>query len=140
MCCPRRPLPLRPASCLRPRPLLCCLAAGLGLWLALASAAPAQDAEPQKVRLLVAGPSRLRQSVTESWGSFDFTLTNFTDQDRLARVLIFYEGQEDVQYGRDVWVPARSTLISWALVGPAGAQAGEMRREIRSRLYDRTGG
>jgi hypothetical protein len=85
-------------------------------------------------------PGGARNSATESWGAFDFNLTNLTDADRTARVLVSYDGQPDVQYGRDVWVPARSALSTWALVGPAPAQPWENRRDVQFLLYDRTDG
>ncbi len=53
---------------------------------------------------------RARTSVTSSWGIFSFNLINPGEQDRLARVLVYNAAEPDVQYGRDVWVPARSTL------------------------------
>src|SRR5205807_286198 len=71
--------------------------------------ASAQDREPPALRLAGLVPGGVRNSLTESWGTFDFSLTNLTNTDRQSRVLLFYEGQPDVQYGRDVWVPARST-------------------------------
>src|SRR5207248_4752277 len=61
-----------------------------------------------------------------------------TDSDRRARVLLGYEGQPDAQYGRDAWVPARSTLSSWLLVGPAPAQPSRQSREVQFLLYDRS--
>src|SRR5262245_16481950 len=89
--------------------LLCCLLA--------AGAATAQGRSPLRLdSVMVAGA---RASVTEAWGTFDFIVSNPSDQDRLARVRIVYEGYPDVQYGRDVWVPARSTITSWLLAGPA---------------------
>jgi hypothetical protein len=85
-------------------------------------------------------PAGVRSSTTESWGSLQFEVTNDSDTDRQARVLAFYNGQPDVQYGRDVWVPARSTLRSWLLTGPAPAQSSETSRQIQFLLYEHTGG
>lgn len=101
---------------------------------------PAQDREPTTLRLGGVMPAGVRSTTTESWTRFEFTVTNLTDTDRQARVLAFYEGQPDVQYGRDVWVPAHATLASWFLVGPAEAQAPGMARQMQMLLYDRTGG
>src|SRR5690349_20748976 len=115
-----------------------CLLAGLGLGLCCGPLAPAQ--EPPPLRLGGLYPTGARNSVTEGWGTFEFNLTNPTDTDRQARVLVFYTGQADVQYGRDVWVPARATVSSWLLVGPPPAQSSADSREIQSLLYDRTGG
>ncbi len=83
-------------------------------------------------------PGGVRLSATESWGTFDVRVTNLTDADRLARVLVLYEGRPDVQYGRDVWVPARATRSTWLLVGPAFQQSMTARREVQVLLYDRT--
>jgi hypothetical protein len=96
------------------------------------------DDPPLRVEGVV--PFGVRNTATESWGVFECLLTNFTDRDRLARVLVFYEGQPDEQYGRDVWVPARATLSTWLLMGPAPAQRFPNAREIQVLLYDRTDG
>jgi hypothetical protein len=85
-------------------------------------------------------PAGARSTATEAWGSYDVGLTNLTDTDRSARVLLSYDGQPDVQYGRDVWVPARSTLLTWALVGPTPAQKTGTYRDVTAWLYDRSGG
>src|SRR5437879_3883814 len=53
-----------------------------------------------------------RSTVTEGWTTLEFTVTNWSDVDRRARVLALYDGRPDVQYGRDVWVPARSRVTS----------------------------
>ncbi len=126
------------------------------LLLAL-SAAPAQDRDRPVLRVDGIVPGGLRTSVTESWCTFDFTITNFSDQDRLARVMVFYSDRPDVQYGRDVWVPARASLSTWLLAGPippdeearaqprpklrpGGLPPLARRREIQWVLYDRTDG
>src|SRR5262249_44664695 len=44
------------------------------------------------------------------------------------------------QYGRDVWVPGKATLWSWSCVGPPPAPPGRNVVELKSLLYDRTGG
>jgi hypothetical protein len=77
--------------------------------------------------------------VTESWGTLAFSLTNLGDTDREARILAFYKGQ-DVQYGRDVWLPARSTLAGWMLIGPAPQQERLKERDLQFLLVDRTSG
>jgi len=92
------------------------------------------------IRLSGVNPRGVRSNATESWGAYTFALTNFTEKDRLARVLVFFQHRPEVQYGRDVWVPAHSTLSSWLLVGPTEAQEAEHSREIETLLYDRTDG
>ena len=103
-------------------------------------AAPAQERDPPILRLSGVLPGGVRATATESWGVFEFGLTNFADVDRQARVVTFYEGQPDVRYGRDIWVPARSALSSWLLVGPAAPQRPRSSRDIQMLLYDRSQG
>jgi hypothetical protein len=105
--------------------------------------AAAQQREGDRLRVSGMFPAGVRASVTESWGTFDFTLMNRSDVDRQMRVLTFFGGQPDVQYGRDLWVPARSSLSSWMLVGPAGPPEKEQlqnAREVQILLYDRSDG
>jgi hypothetical protein len=85
-------------------------------------------------------PGGVHIFVTDSWGTFDFAITNAGDTDRQARVVVFYEGRADVQYGRDVWVPAHSTLSTWMLVGPPPERNGSRSRELEILLYERIGG
>jgi hypothetical protein len=122
----------------RPSHLLTVWAA-LGLAL-FAGAAPAADDEAAPLRLGIDMSRGLRIYATESWGTIDLTLTNLSDTDRQARVVVFYQGRPDVEYGRDVWVPARSTVSTWMLVGPAVVEAPGSMVEIEFLLFDRTGG
>src|SRR6516164_1717328 len=75
-----------------------------------ANSVAAQDNSPPPLRLDGVQPGGVRRSATESWGSFDFQVTNSSEIDRQARVVCFYEGQPDIQYARELWVPAHSTL------------------------------
>jgi hypothetical protein len=86
------------------------------------------------------GPGGVRPFLSESWGTLQLMLQNPNAQARDARLLVFFAGRPDVQYGRDVWVPARSTLTTWMLIGPAEPQAEPHSRELQVLLYDRTGG
>lgn len=101
---------------------------------------PAPERAPASLYISGVTPHGVRTSVTEEWGAFEFSLVNFTDSDRRARICAFYVGHPDVQYGRDVWVPAHSTLKSWMLVGPAPTQNSPWMREIEMLLYDRSNG
>jgi hypothetical protein len=131
-----RPAAPRPALSLR----LLIAFAGLGLALLAAPAAPAAEDEAATLRINGIHPGGLRIYVTDAWGSFDFDLTNLTDTDRQARVVVFYQQRPDEEYGRDVWVPARSTVRSWMLVGPAPAETPGSVCDIEFLLYDRTDG
>jgi hypothetical protein len=117
--------------------VLCLLPSVLCLF---AGPAAAQERGPQALRLDRLVPAGARSTATESWGAYDVGLTNLSDADRRARVLLSYDGQPDVQYGRDLWVPARSTLLTWALVGPAPADGPQTFRDVTVWLYDRRGG
>ena len=85
-------------------------------------------------------PGGVRATATESWGAFDVSVANRTDVDRIGRVLVFFESRPDVQYGRDVWVPAHSTVSTWMLAGPAGMKSPAIGTPIRWLVYDRTDG
>lgn len=104
------------------------------------SVASAQQRQPAPLRLGGVTPGGVSVAATESWQSFDFNITNTTDDDRLARVCMMYAARPDVQYGRDIWVPARSSMAAWMIVGPAQTKPGETLGEIQSLLYDRTDG
>ncbi|HVS36579.1 MAG TPA: hypothetical protein VMS17_13525, partial [Gemmataceae bacterium] len=81
----------------------------------------AQDAAPPPLKMAGLMPGGVRGSATESWGTFGVEfLTNPTDVDRTARLLLFFESRPNVQYGRDIWVPAHSSVSTWMLTGPAG--------------------
>src|SRR6266542_2133537 len=98
------------------------LIATFGALLVVCSSAPAQQRQPAPLRVTGMIPSGVSIAATESWQAYDFNVTNTSDVDRLARVCMFYAVRPDVQYGRDIWVPARSTLSTWMIVGPAQAQ------------------
>ncbi len=119
--------------------LALCLWLCFGTILLGPSTASAQNREPPTLRLDGVAPAGVRGSATTSWGRYDFDLANFTDTDRTARVLLFFKGHPDVQYGRDVWVPAHSSLRTWMLVGPAVVQPNG-HCEIETLLYDRSDG
>jgi hypothetical protein len=57
-----------------------------------------------------------------------------------ARVLTFYAGAPGRQYGRDVWVAAKATRWSWSCIGPPPGPPNRNVVELKSLLYDRTGG
>src|SRR5579883_2877552 len=140
MPCSNRYAPSRPVTIRCLRSLCCVLLVSVGFVLLSAPTAPAQEGESLPIRLSGVNPRGVRSNATESWGAYTFALTNFTEKDRLARVLVFFQHRPEVQYGRDVWVPAHSTLSSWLLVGPTEAQEAEHSREIETLLYDRTDG
>jgi hypothetical protein len=129
-----RPLSYRPAW---PPLLRCCLLTCLAALPV--PAAPAQERPQPAVRLGGVVPGGVRSSVTQGWTTLEFTVINPTDTDRLVRAVVFYTGHPDVQYGRDVWVPARAELRNtWLLVGPAPLLKPEpLSCEVQLLLYDR---
>jgi hypothetical protein len=118
-------------------------AGSLAVLLALASPAAlrGQDAGEVPLRLHGLIPGGARATVTDkSTATFRFILDNLNPTPREARVVVFYPERPEVQYARDVYVPAMSSITSWLTVGPAPPQRGEFGREIHMILYDRTGG
>lgn len=108
--------------------------------VALTGAAAAQERPEPALAVgdLLGGGARA--TVTESWGKLDFTVSNQSASERRARVLAFYANQPDVQYGRDLWVPAHAAIHSWLPLGPAPAQDRTTSRELRLLLYDLSAG
>lgn len=109
------------------------------LALAVCPTAGAED-PVDRPHLKGVGPVGARPNLTEGWGVLGFTLSNPTDREVEARVLTFYADAPGRQYGRDVRVPARSVLRSWSCVGPPPGPPGRDVVELKSLLYDRTGG
>lgn len=105
-------------------------------WCATAAAQDVSD-RPQLKNL---GPSGTRSYLTETWGVLGFGLSNPTGEDLDARVLTFHSADAGRQYGRDLWVPAKATLGSWSCLGPPPGTPGRNVVELRTLLYDRTGG
>jgi len=65
-----------------------CLLTCLGLSLLFCPAVPAQDGEASPLRLAGVFPGGVRNSATESWGTFEFSLTNHGQVDRQGRVYV----------------------------------------------------
>jgi hypothetical protein len=110
--------------------------AGIALFVSSARA----TAQPRTLRLDEFQAGGVRQTVTDSWGICQFGVTNLSDQDRHGRMLMFYKGRPEVQYGRDVWVPAQSRIKSWMLVGPPSVEHPPDSCEIYVLLYDHSEG
>lgn len=115
--------------------------AGLPVLLVLAACPPAAAQVPDAApRLEGLSPAGARSHLTDAWGALGFALSNATDEDREARVLTYYAGTPGRQYGRDVWVPAKANLRTWFGVGPPPGPTNRSVVELKSLLYDRTGG
>jgi hypothetical protein len=99
-------------------------------------AAHGQESEPPALRLDFLIVTGVRSTITEGWGKIEFGVTNLSDNDRQARVMVFFEGQRDLQYGRDIWAPARSTIKSWILTGPAPPQSAGASCKAQALLYE----
>src|SRR5207244_2816897 len=76
---------------------------------------PVHAQDEQSATLSYSGlvPGGVRRTATESWQLYYFTINNLTGSDRQARLLMSYDGQGDVMYGRDLWVPAHCRVASW---------------------------
>lgn len=85
-------------------------------------------------------PGGIRSFLSDSWGEIDFALSNPTDQDKDARLLTYFAPAPGRQYGRELWLPAQSTLRSWFSLGPPPASVNRSPVELKSLLYDRSGG
>jgi hypothetical protein len=115
------------------------LVLALGVIVSATRVAPGQD-DASPLRLEGLEPVGARSTVTEAWGTIRFTVENRGPTPRDARVTVFYNARPDVQYGRDVWVPAHARVTSWLPIGPAPAHASQFMRDISYSLSDRTGG
>jgi hypothetical protein len=118
---------------------------GSGAVAALAAAslfvsAAAAQGPPKKLTVAEFLPGGARTSVTEGWTRLEFHVTNPTDTDRRALVLVFYAGRSDVQYGRELWVPAHATVASWLPMGPAPPESNAFGRDIQILVHDVTEG
>jgi hypothetical protein len=101
----------------------------------------------------------LHAALTDHWISLQVTVSNPNATARQARVVLRYATDPDVQYARDIWVPARSSIATWMLAGPApdvdAAQDGvdkshpqdgvdkshpQNARDLQFLLFDITGG
>src|SRR5262249_38290233 len=113
------------------------LPAFLVLILGATAAAQVANAPPQLRGLGAIGG---RSQLTDGWSVLGFALSNPTAADVEARLLTSYAGAPDRQYGRDVWVPAKATRWSWYSLGPPPRPQNRNVVELKSFLYDRTGG
>ncbi|HEX3147734.1 MAG TPA: hypothetical protein VHR66_06595 [Gemmataceae bacterium] len=104
------------------------------------SRATAQENEPSKLTLLAVNVGGIRPTVTEGWSLLNIVVANSDSMPRDARVVVFYDGEPNVQYARDLRVPAGARLSSTVTVGPAPPQAVKTGRNIQMLLFDRTDG
>jgi hypothetical protein len=100
------------------------------------SPALGQTSKAVPLRLGGLAPGGLRATVTDHFVPLDFEVTNFGDQDRQARVFVFQEGHSDVQYGREVWVPAAATVQTSLLFKPSSPPRRPGRMEVEFLLYE----
>jgi hypothetical protein len=100
----------------------------------------AQEGKP--LLLQVDGPRFIgpRTTLTEGWSALQYDLRNLDTTGRDTRVSVFYSGQQEVQYAREVWVPARALLQSWLTIGPAPKQASDVGRKLEVVLCERVDG
>ena len=99
-----------------------------------------QNAEVEPLQLVGIVPAGARTQVTDNWSTLRVELRNLAHEGRQARVAVFYPEQADVQYTRDIFVPARSVVATWMSIGPAAPQNHGHYRDVKVLLYDRTSG
>lgn len=106
--------------------------------VALALLAADGRAQDDALRLQEPKPAGPRAHLTDAGGTLGFAVANPADAPRLARVAVEYDARPGARFARDVWVPPRAVLAAWLPVGPV--TTGGAAVEVRSLLYDRTGG
>jgi hypothetical protein len=82
----------------------------LGLW------GQGEDRSPLYLQAL--SQDDVHHYLMDNWATVQLTVTNRSPSPRDGRVVVSYPGQPDIQYARDVWLPPRSTLSTWMIVGP----------------------
>ena len=110
------------------------------LLAALAVVSPRASGQDYPLELQGLLPTGGRTTLTETWGTLQFDVTNRNATPREARVVVYFVDQPAVRYSRDVWVPARSTISSTLALGPAPLQIYPNGCELHALLYDRTDG
>src|ERR1700693_1453653 len=101
-------------------PSICrCLAVALGIWLQSCDAVGAQaEDRNEPLHLSNVGLSGVRTSLSDRWANLEMTIAKSSLVARDVRVVVFFTSQPDDQYARDVWLPGRSSLATWMLLGP----------------------
>ena len=109
------------------------------VWPSLPRVVSVKRLIPSRCGSIVSWPP-VRNSITESWSTLRVELSNTGSRGLLARVVVFYPEKPDVQFVRDLFVPARSSRASWITVSPASEQNHRLHRDMNILLYDRTDG
>jgi len=96
------------------------------------------DDQPLKLKSVVVGP--VRGTLTDRWTTLEAYIMNPNPTARDARLMVFYADRPDAQYGRDIWIPANSTVTTWVPIGPRQQHGGPAQYELQCVLSDRRGG
>lgn len=121
-------------------PCLCRFPCWYGIIVALLTTTSIHAQEDRTpLRLQGLYPAEFRANATEAWVPITFTLTNFDKVERYARVAVFFAHQPDLQYCRDLWVPAESTINGTVLLGPPELDKKKKSVEIQYHLYEKKG-
>jgi hypothetical protein len=116
------------------------LFAPIAMLALLLSNFPARGQDPTpRPRLLGPYPGGARSYLSDQPGTLDFGIVNSGLEELHARVVSFYAEEPERQYGREVWVPARSTLRSWFRVEAPRNKPVVGSVEVKSYVYDKTG-
>ena len=101
------------------RPKLVLLLAATIAWVCSALPSAAQTApERAQVSCHTGAPAGIRCLRPETWGLVAVTAVNAGDEPAEVLATLYFGDSKDLQYGRRLWVPARSKRYSWCPVFP----------------------
>lgn len=117
--------------------------AGLCLWPtggALAQSEPADPNQPKKNVGFAVGlvsPGGTYAYVPGRWGTLHVQLKNPTDKAMELIAATYFDGESTLQYGRRMWVPARSRLETWhPVLLPKQSTTGTQRYNFQTLVMD----
>lgn len=105
----------------------CSLGASCGLISAQDTQQTAGD-EPDVRQIRYGISGGIRKLKPGSWGLMRTEVSNPSNQDREALSVVFFDSDPGVQFGRRIWVPARSSRVFWIpVLVPEDVADGEQR-------------
>ena len=113
----------------------------LGLVVTHSSPCVAQnrsDLTPQVIRS--AGSAGIHHYTPGSWGIVAFDVVNPSNEPIDVLITAYFAGKPNLQYGRRLWVPARSKRTSWyPILPPPGNPPANGRMELKTMLLEKSG-
>jgi hypothetical protein len=84
-----------------------------------------------------AGTGGVNTYVPGKWGILNLTVTNPLDEPRELLSTTYFSGHATLQYGRRIWVPAQSRLLTWQpVLAPKLSAGGKEQLEIQSLILE----